>query len=110
MDQLAKMPLPETKEEEVDDIFLLCRCCNDLTNFIRPFVKEVQENTLSRQAAPEGKTAGDQDQSKGDELQTELLKLWVKYLTAQTYVYYINLFRKLYKGGPEVQLTEHNCK
>uniref|UniRef100_A0A3Q3WGH8 Uncharacterized protein n=1 Tax=Mola mola TaxID=94237 RepID=A0A3Q3WGH8_MOLML len=74
LDQLAKLPLPHTKEQEEDDVFLLCRCCTDLTNFARPFVKEARQNTLSRRAANEGKAAGDQDQSRGDELRTELLK------------------------------------
>uniref|UniRef100_A0A3Q3W7W6 Uncharacterized protein n=1 Tax=Mola mola TaxID=94237 RepID=A0A3Q3W7W6_MOLML len=68
LDQLAKLPLPHTKEQEEDDVFLLCRCCTDLTNFARPFVKE-------------GKAAGDQDQSRGDELRTELLKFCMKALS-----------------------------
>uniref|UniRef100_A0A672ZAM0 Glomulin, FKBP associated protein a n=1 Tax=Sphaeramia orbicularis TaxID=375764 RepID=A0A672ZAM0_9TELE len=64
LDQVAKLPLPQTKEQEEDDVFSLCRCCTDLTTFIRPFVQEVRQNTL-----------------KKDELRTELLKFSMRTLS-----------------------------
>lgn len=70
LDQVAKLPLPHTKEQEEDDVFLLCRCCTDLTNFVRPFVNEARQNTLNSSARNERRVAGEED-----ELQTELLKL-----------------------------------
>uniref|UniRef100_A0A8P4KMI5 Glomulin, FKBP associated protein a n=1 Tax=Dicentrarchus labrax TaxID=13489 RepID=A0A8P4KMI5_DICLA len=66
LDQVAKLPLPHTKEQEEDDVFSLCRCCTDLTDFVRPFVHEM---------------AGDQDRGKEDELRTELLKFCMKTLS-----------------------------
>nr|XP_057922091.1 glomulin-like [Doryrhamphus excisus]XP_057922092.1 glomulin-like [Doryrhamphus excisus] len=44
LDQVAKLPVPHTKEQEEDDVFSLCRCCADLTVFVRPFVQEAKEN------------------------------------------------------------------
>uniref|UniRef100_A0A665UGH0 Glomulin, FKBP associated protein a n=1 Tax=Echeneis naucrates TaxID=173247 RepID=A0A665UGH0_ECHNA len=62
LDQVAKLPLPQTKDQEEDDVFSLCRCCTDLIVFIRPFVHE-----------------GKQD--KENELRTELLKFCMKSLS-----------------------------
>lgn len=75
VDQVAKLPLPHTKEQEEDDVFMLCRCCTDLTNFVRPFVNEARQNTLNGREQNETKVAGEQDGGKENELQTELLKL-----------------------------------
>lgn len=74
LDQVAKLPLPHTKEQEEDDVFMLCRCCTDLTNFVRPFVEEARQNTLSSREPDESKVVGGQEK-KENELQTELLKL-----------------------------------
>ncbi|XP_028328692.1 glomulin, FKBP associated protein a [Gouania willdenowi] len=63
LEQLEKLPLPVTKEQEEDDVFSLCRCCGRLTEFIQPFVEEA---TNSR---------------KEDELRTELLKFCMKTLS-----------------------------
>uniref|UniRef100_A0A4W6FDJ1 Glomulin, FKBP associated protein a n=1 Tax=Lates calcarifer TaxID=8187 RepID=A0A4W6FDJ1_LATCA len=46
LDQVAKLPLPHTKEQEEDDVFSLCRCCTDLIAFVRPFVLEVRQNLM----------------------------------------------------------------
>ncbi|XP_041658440.1 glomulin, FKBP associated protein a [Cheilinus undulatus] len=80
LDQVAKLPLPHTKEQEEDDVFSLCRCCTDLTDFVRPFVHEARLNTLSCderrikiREEPEG--------VKEDELRTELLKYCMKTLS-----------------------------
>ncbi|XP_041805370.1 glomulin, FKBP associated protein a [Chelmon rostratus] len=83
LDQVAKLPLPHTKEQEEDDVFSLCRCCTDLTDFVRPFVQEAKQNNLSRKAQTDSanKTAGEQNKCKEDELQTELLKFCMKTLS-----------------------------
>lgn len=76
LDQVAKLPLPHTKEQEEDDVFSLCRCCTDLTDFVRPFVREASQNLNSKaQNERADKMAGGQDGGKEDELRTELLKL-----------------------------------
>uniref|UniRef100_A0A8P4GT95 Glomulin, FKBP associated protein a n=1 Tax=Dicentrarchus labrax TaxID=13489 RepID=A0A8P4GT95_DICLA len=68
LDQVAKLPLPHTKEQEEDDVFSLCRCCTDLTDFVRPFVHEARQNNLN-------------SQNDNDELRTELLKFCMKTLS-----------------------------
>lgn len=72
LDQVAKLPLPYTKEQEEDDVFSLCRCCTNLITFIRPFVQEVKQNLQNSEELSEGKRMGGQNM---DELRTELLKL-----------------------------------
>lgn len=83
LDQVAKLPLPLTKEQEEDDIFSLCRCCSDLTDFVRPFVQEARQNALNGRAPIENtsKTACEQKGGKEDELRTELLKFCMKTLS-----------------------------
>lgn len=71
LDQVAKLPVPKTKEQEEDDVFLLCRCCSDLENFVQPFVDEARQNSLTSRAETK---VGDQHRTE-DELRTELLKL-----------------------------------
>ncbi|CAJ1071878.1 glomulin%2C FKBP associated protein a isoform X1 [Xyrichtys novacula] len=79
LDQVAKLPLPHTKEQEEDDVFLLCRCCTDLTDFVRPFVHEARLNTLNCNENTEN-MEGEPGKGKEDELQTELLKFCMKSL------------------------------
>uniref|UniRef100_A0A672J8M0 Glomulin, FKBP associated protein a n=1 Tax=Salarias fasciatus TaxID=181472 RepID=A0A672J8M0_SALFA len=74
LDQVAKLPLPHTKEQEEDDVFSLCRCCGDLTDFVGPFVDEARRNLLARKTGAAGGGAE-------DELQTELLKFCMKTLS-----------------------------
>ncbi|XP_047445157.1 glomulin, FKBP associated protein a isoform X1 [Mugil cephalus] len=71
LDQVAKLPVPRTKEQEEDDVFSLCRCCTELTDFVKPFVQE------AGQKVPNGET----QQGKEDELRTELLKFCMKTLS-----------------------------
>ncbi|XP_034558275.1 glomulin, FKBP associated protein a isoform X2 [Notolabrus celidotus] len=80
LDQVSKLPLPVTKEQEEDDVFLLCRCCTDLTNFVRPFVQEARLNTFNCNESTEN-MAGELEGSKEDELRTELLKFCMKTLS-----------------------------
>lgn len=76
LDQLAKLPTPNTKEQEEDDVFSLCRCCSDLIQFVRPFVHEARLNQSSEnQMGNSLNTARRQDEGGEDELRTELLKL-----------------------------------
>ncbi|XP_023270565.1 glomulin [Seriola lalandi dorsalis] len=81
LDQVAKLPLPHTKDQEEDDVFSLCRCCTELIAFIRPFVQEVRLDLLNSEELSESrnKVAGGQD--KEDELRTELLKFCMKTLS-----------------------------
>lgn len=74
LDQLAKLPVPNMKEQEEEDAFLLCRCCTDLKNFVQPFVDEARHNTLNSKVRSDLKAAGDQHTME-EELRTELLKL-----------------------------------
>lgn len=74
LDQLAKLPLPHTKEQEEDDVFMLCRCCTHLMNFVRPFTAEAKKKKSLRNGQQAvSRACGDKD----TELQTELLKLCV---------------------------------
>ncbi|XP_071347346.1 glomulin, FKBP associated protein a isoform X1 [Trachinotus anak] len=79
LDQVAKLPLPHTKDQEEDDVFSLCRCCTDLIAFIRPFVHEVRQNLLNSEELSESRNKVAAD--KEDELQTELLKFCMKTLS-----------------------------
>lgn len=83
LDQVAKLPVPNTKEQEENDEFMLCRCCTDLKNFVQPFVDEARQNTLNSKVRSDIKAAGDQHTNE-DELRTELLKLCVLLLTLYT--------------------------
>lgn len=77
LDQVAKLPLPHTKEQEEDDVFSFCRCCTDMIDFVRPFVQEVRHNLPNNEMQSEttNRTVGRQGKDKEDELRTELLKL-----------------------------------
>ncbi|XP_022070008.2 glomulin, FKBP associated protein a [Acanthochromis polyacanthus] len=82
LDQVAKLPLPLTKEQEEDDVFSLCRCCADLIDFVRPFVNEARQNLLTTKT--HGKnidTMTTKQNEMEDELRTELLKFCMKTLS-----------------------------
>ncbi|XP_041751682.1 glomulin, FKBP associated protein a isoform X1 [Coregonus clupeaformis] len=64
--QVARLPVPQTKEQEEDDVFSLCRCCSALLVFVRPFVEEAKQSGTPT--------------PKEDELRTELLKFCMKSL------------------------------
>lgn len=84
LDQLCKLPMPRTKEQEEDDVFSLCRCCTELSAFIQPFVEEARLNhTLSPSSSREH-MMGDLERAlpqKEDELRTELLKFCMQVLS-----------------------------
>ncbi|XP_061775844.1 glomulin, FKBP associated protein a [Nerophis ophidion] len=52
LDQLAKLPVPHTKEQEEEDDFSLGRCCAALATFVKPFVQEAQQDTFIRNGKP----------------------------------------------------------
>ncbi|XP_059200948.1 glomulin, FKBP associated protein a isoform X2 [Centropristis striata] len=83
LDQVVKLPIPYTKEQEEDDVFSLCRCCTDLIDFVKPFVHEARQNLLNSETQDENtnKNAGEQGRDKEDELRTELLKFCMKTLS-----------------------------
>ncbi|KAM7379081.1 hypothetical protein PAMP_004655 [Pampus punctatissimus] len=83
LDQVTKLPLPHTKEQEEDDVFSLCRCCTDLVTFIRPFVLEAKQNLLNSKALSEttDKTPVGGRLQDQEELRTELLKFCMKTLS-----------------------------
>lgn len=62
--QVTKLPVPQSREQEQDDVFGLCCCCTALSRFVRPFVEEIKENIKERHAV-----------SRDDELRVEILKL-----------------------------------
>ncbi|XP_019733402.1 glomulin, FKBP associated protein a [Hippocampus comes] len=78
LEQVAKLPVPHTKEQEEDDIFLLGRCCSDLTAFVKPFVQEAERELCkgdSKASASSKKSAKlDGVSLDQEELRTELLK------------------------------------
>uniref|UniRef100_A0A3P8YSY3 Glomulin, FKBP associated protein a n=1 Tax=Esox lucius TaxID=8010 RepID=A0A3P8YSY3_ESOLU len=71
--QMARLPVPQTKEQEEDDVFHLCRCCSALLDFVRPFAEE------ARRGRRDGFTNGTVT-PEDDELRTELLKFCMKSL------------------------------
>ncbi|KAM4556665.1 glomulin, FKBP associated protein a isoform 1-T2 [Fundulus diaphanus] len=82
LDQLAKLPIPNTKEQEEHDVFSLCRCCTDLIQFVRPFVQETRLNQSGDdQLENSHRTASGQDEGAEEELRTELLKFCMKTLS-----------------------------
>ncbi|KAK5918935.1 hypothetical protein CgunFtcFv8_022873 [Champsocephalus gunnari] len=86
LDQLAKLPLPHTKEQEEDDVFSLCRCCNEITDFVKPFVQEARQNLQNREGDIQrtDRVGGELGRDKEDELGTELLKFCMKTLNILT--------------------------
>lgn len=69
LSQVARLPVPITKEQEEDDVFGLCRCCTALLEFVKPFVDEVKEVIKDNNR-----------KSKDNELRVELLKFCMKSL------------------------------
>ncbi|KAI5092602.1 glomulin isoform X1, partial [Silurus meridionalis] len=69
LSQVAKLPVPKSREQEEDDVFGLCRCLTALSHFIRPFVEEIKENIKKHCTI-----------SRDDELRVEVLKFCMKSL------------------------------
>lgn len=62
--QLTRLPVPYTHRQAEADEHGLCRCCNALAAFTKPFVEEVKRKNGSYVAT-----------SENEELRIELLKL-----------------------------------
>lgn len=73
LSQVARLPVPVTKEQEEDDVFGLCHCCTALLQFVKPFVEEIKEVVKDNNKI-----------SKDNELRVELLKLYVPNLLFRT--------------------------
>ncbi|XP_051556412.1 glomulin-like [Myxocyprinus asiaticus] len=70
LSQVARLPVPISKEQEEDDVFGLCRCCTALLEFVKPFVEEIKEIIKDNNRI-----------SKDNELRVELLKFCMKSLS-----------------------------
>ena len=62
--KLSRLPVPYTRQQEEADEYGLCRCCDALAAFTKPFIEEVTRKN--------GKCI---TSSEDEELRTELLKL-----------------------------------
>ncbi|KAE8293805.1 Glomulin FK506-binding protein-associated protein [Larimichthys crocea] len=67
--QLSRLPVPYTGQQEEADEFGLCRCCDALAVFTKPFVEEVMRTNGNHVTTSEDK-----------ELRTELLKFCMRSL------------------------------
>ncbi|XP_068599880.1 glomulin-like [Brachionichthys hirsutus] len=67
--QLSRLPVPFTRQQEEADEFGLCRCCSALTAFTQPFIREVggTKGTCCRTA-------------QGEDLRRELLEFCLRSL------------------------------
>lgn len=63
-EQLTRLPVPYTQQQEEADEHGLCRCCSALAAFTKPFIEEVKR-----------KNGNYATTSEHEELKTELLKL-----------------------------------
>ncbi|XP_054622747.1 glomulin, FKBP associated protein a [Dunckerocampus dactyliophorus] len=88
LEQVAKLPVPHTKEQEEDDVFSLCRCCADLTIFVRPFVQEAKQDSFIGNGKPNESLSGKKMLAIPDgvlldkeELRAELLKFCMSTLS-----------------------------
>lgn len=78
LEQLCKLPVPVSSDQELDDVFSLCRCCTQLTHFIGPFVEEVRLRRLN------GDMMGDLERAlptREDELTSEIIKFCMQVLS-----------------------------
>uniref|UniRef100_A0A3Q0SE59 Glomulin, FKBP associated protein b n=1 Tax=Amphilophus citrinellus TaxID=61819 RepID=A0A3Q0SE59_AMPCI len=66
-EQLSRLPVPYTEQQEEADEHGLCRCCAALTAFTKPFVEELKRK--------DGNTT-----AEDEELRTELLKFCMRSL------------------------------
>ncbi|XP_061151268.1 glomulin, FKBP associated protein a isoform X1 [Syngnathus typhle] len=82
LDQVAKLPVPQSKEQE-DNTFPLCRCCYDLTAFVKPFVQEAKREFCNGDAKPSesSKKLTAFDRADQEELRTELVKFCMSSLS-----------------------------
>ncbi|XP_059196955.1 glomulin-like [Centropristis striata] len=87
--QLSRLPVPYTQQQEEADEHGLCRCCNALAVFTKPFIEEVKKN------------------SEDEELRTELLKFCMRSLREPLLEAELNWNRKspLWLFATEIMIT-----
>ncbi|CAL8281201.1 unnamed protein product [Lota lota] len=82
LEQVSKLPMPRSREQEADDFHPLCHCCTSLMAFVRPFVDEARPGlNRPRDGRSSGTERGGGLPSKEDELRVELLKFCMKSLS-----------------------------
>ncbi|XP_044056820.1 glomulin-like [Siniperca chuatsi] len=93
--QLSRLPVPYTQQQEQADEYGLCRCCNALAAFTKPFIEEVKRKNGNYGTASE------------DELKTELLKFCMRSLREPLLEAELNRDRKssLWLFATEIMVT-----
>ncbi|KAF3835700.1 hypothetical protein F7725_028258, partial [Dissostichus mawsoni] len=94
--QLSRLPVPYSSQQEDEDEHGLCRCYNALTNFTKPFVEEVRRKIGSSVTT-----------SEDEELRTELLKFCMRSLREPLLEAELNRDRKssLWLFATEIMVT-----
>ncbi|KAK1896852.1 Glomulin [Dissostichus eleginoides] len=94
--QLSRLPVPYSPQQEDEDEHGLCRCYNALTNFTKPFVEEVKRKIGSSVTT-----------SEDEELRTELLKFCMRSLREPLLEAELNRDRKssLWLFATEIMVT-----
>ncbi|XP_045905795.1 glomulin-like [Micropterus dolomieu] len=95
-EQLTRLPVPYTQQQEEADEHGLCRCCSALAAFTKPFIEEVK-----RKNGNYGTT------SEHEELKTELLKFCMRSLREPLLEADLNRHRKstLWLFATEIMVT-----
>ncbi|XP_049910868.1 glomulin-like [Epinephelus moara] len=94
--QLTRLPVPYTHRQAEADEHGLCRCCNALAAFTKPFIEEVKRKNGSYVAT-----------SENEELRTELLKFCMRSLRDPLLEAELNRDRKssLWLFATEIMVT-----
>ncbi|XP_063746841.1 glomulin-like isoform X2 [Eleginops maclovinus] len=94
--QLSRLPVPYSRQQEEEDEYGLCRCYNALADFTKPFVEEVKRNNGSSVTT-----------SEDEELRTELLKFCMRSLREPLLEAELNRDRKssLWLFATEIMFT-----
>lgn len=67
--QVARLPVPYTRQQEKTDAHGLCQCCMVLLDVLQPFVEEVKKGDSEKGVASASKA------SANDRLRANILKL-----------------------------------
>lgn len=67
--QVARLPVPYTRQQEKTDAHGLCQCCRVLLDFLQPFVEEVKKGDSKEGVASASETSAD------DRLRADILQL-----------------------------------
>ncbi|XP_038572926.1 glomulin-like [Micropterus salmoides] len=95
-EQLTRLPVPYTQQQEEADEHGLCRCCSALAAFTKPFIEEVKR-----------KNGNYATTSEHEELKTELLKFCMRSLREPLLEADLNRHRKstLWLFATEIMVT-----